>query len=71
MKQEIFEKDKETFTLRIPIKINHDIKKLSTEIGISQNALILSFIYLGLQSYSNIIVHQKEEFLHFLSEIPK
>lgn len=46
MKQEIFEKDKETFTLRIPIKINHDIKKLSTEIGISQNALILSFIYL-------------------------
>lgn len=58
--------DKDTFTLRIPKDINARIKVLSEEIGISQNALILTFVNLGIRSYESIILHQQEEFRHFL-----
>lgn len=63
--------DRETFTLRIPPELNKSIKEFSSKIGISQNSLILLFINIGIKSYSDIILHQREEFLHFLSQIQK
>lgn len=61
------EKDKDTFTLRIPTETNKSIKKLSQKTGLSQNSLILLFIDMGMKSYSDLINHQKEEFCRFVS----
>ena len=63
--------NKDVFTLRIPEEKNKSIKKLSMDIGISQNNLILLFIDLGLKSVSDIIVRQKEEFLRLFSQNQK
>ena len=62
---------KATFTLRIPQLVNEEIKALSNEIGISQNDLILMFVKLGMKIYKEFIPHQREELLHFLSQIQK
>lgn len=66
-----FHESKRTFTLRLSDEQNESIKELSEKIGISQNALILLFIDLGKESYKNIILHNQEEFYHFLSQIQK
>jgi len=44
------------------------LKSLSSRLGISQNALILAFIQVGIESYSNIIALNQEEFHRFLSQ---
>ena len=61
--------DKEAFTFRIPAHINDKIKNLSREIGISQNALILLFVYTGLEAFGNISHLQKAEFDRILAQI--
>lgn len=58
---------RDTFTLRIPERINQKIRKASTEAGISQNDYILFMVQLGMLTYQDFIPHQKEELLRFLS----
>lgn len=65
------EQVKDTFTLRIPSETNQKIKTLSNEIGLSQNALILFFINAGIKGYEQFILHQREEFRHFLLQNQK
>lgn len=43
-----------TTTLRIPEKRNGYLKQKSTEIGISQNALILMLLDIGIKCYERI-----------------
>jgi len=57
-----------TFTLRMSGDKSQALKSLSSRLGISQNALILAFIQVGIESYSNIIALNQEEFHRFLSQ---
>lgn len=63
-------KGRVTFTLRIPERKSDQLRELASDVGMSQNDLILYFISVGMRSHNELIRRYPSEFRRFLSQNP-